>query len=75
MQQHESKIGSTWEDLWSKDSEAFKKIGISAPKERKYILRQMNYYRLGREIREIKTKPPKKYRGRGPRVQKGKRVR
>ncbi|KAK9893754.1 hypothetical protein P389DRAFT_174601 [Cystobasidium minutum MCA 4210] len=75
MEQHESKLGEDWESLWKKDTERLKAAGITAPKERKYILRQMNYYRRGRPIREIKAKPPKKFRGRGPKVQKGVRVR
>lgn len=75
MDQHESKFGEDWANLWTKRTEELKEAGITAPKDRKYILRQMNYYRQGRPIVEIKAKPKKKFRGRGARVQHGVRVR
>lgn len=65
MAEHDGKLGSTWEELWSRyaTSEDLEKAGVSAPKERKYILRQMNNYKNGQEIKAIRAKPKKKFRG------------
>lgn len=42
-----------WDHFWSCKSEQFKILGITTIADRKYILRQMNYYRLGQEPRFI----------------------
>ncbi|KAF8333144.1 IGR protein motif-domain-containing protein [Cantharellus anzutake] len=65
-----------WEDLFRMRRDDFKILGVSV-QDRRYIMWAMEKYRWGAEPTDFshEAKPKKKYRGRGPRVQHGKRVR
>ncbi|KAG8851241.1 Vacuolar fusion protein mon1 [Tulasnella sp. 330] len=65
-----------WEDMWAVDGDKLKSAGVGV-KDRRYFLWCLEKYRLGGDPTEfaIKAKPKKKFRGWGPKVQHGKRVR
>ncbi|KDE02691.1 hypothetical protein MVLG_06779 [Microbotryum lychnidis-dioicae p1A1 Lamole] len=75
LKQHTDKF-PTWEALFASTSHSLAELGL-AVKERRYLLWVLEKYRAGFDIAEIAvpTKPKRKIRGWGPKVQNGKRVR
>jgi len=65
-----------WEDLFRMRRNDFKTLGVGV-QDRRYVMWAMEKYRWGTEPADFahEAKPKKKYRGRGSRVQHGKRVR
>ncbi|KAH9447911.1 hypothetical protein MJO29_011223 [Puccinia striiformis f. sp. tritici] len=68
-----------WDQLFSLDPKLHlvKDGTLSVPKERRYLLRCMELFRMGLDPKDFSVGPrkPKKFRGWGPRVQHGKRLR
>ncbi|KAM0751921.1 hypothetical protein T439DRAFT_288039, partial [Meredithblackwellia eburnea MCA 4105] len=65
-----------WSDLFSKTGPEFREMGMSV-KERRYLMWVLEGVRQGKKVEDIAIplKPKKKYRGWGPKVQFGKRIR
>ncbi|KAF9507981.1 hypothetical protein BS47DRAFT_1332989 [Hydnum rufescens UP504] len=65
-----------WVDLFRMKRDHFKKLGVGV-RDRRYVMWAMEKYRFGAEPRDFahEIAPKKKYRGRGPRIQNGKRIR
>ncbi|KAI0345874.1 hypothetical protein BDW22DRAFT_1353481 [Trametopsis cervina] len=63
----------TWDELWKMDGDAMKEAGL-AVKDRRYILWSMEKFRLGQDPDQFahSSKPKKKIRGWGPKIQNGK---
>ncbi|OAV99888.1 hypothetical protein PTTG_25089 [Puccinia triticina 1-1 BBBD Race 1] len=68
-----------WDQLFSLEpkTQLVKDGTLSVPKERRYLLRCMELFRHGLDPKEfaVGVRKPKKFRGWGPRVQHGKRLR
>ncbi|KAA1113047.1 hypothetical protein PGT21_019388 [Puccinia graminis f. sp. tritici] len=68
-----------WDQLFSLEpkTDLVKDGTLSVPKERRYLLRSMELFRQGLDPKEfaVGVRKPKKFRGWGPRVQHGKRLR
>ncbi|KAL8281488.1 hypothetical protein RQP46_006172 [Phenoliferia psychrophenolica] len=75
LEAYESKLG-TWDELFTKTGAELREAGMTI-KERRYCLWFLEKYRQGEDPAEvaIAQKPKKKYRGWGPKVQLGKRIR
>ncbi|KAK4046244.1 hypothetical protein OIV83_006223 [Microbotryomycetes sp. JL201] len=78
LDQYATKLGEdlTWPALFTKSGQELADAGMST-KDRRYLLWVLEKYRQGHDIETlaIPSKPKKKYRGWGPKIQFGKRVR
>ncbi|GAA99604.1 uncharacterized protein L969DRAFT_86870 [Mixia osmundae IAM 14324] len=76
-EQYAAKIApeESWDTFFTNDTTSLKAAAVPPP-ARRMILWMMNRYRLGVDLREHVRAPkkPKKFRGWGPKVQKGVRV-
>ncbi|KAK4052611.1 hypothetical protein OIO90_004239 [Microbotryomycetes sp. JL221] len=78
LEQYSTKLGEdlNWASLFTKTGQQLADAGMTT-KERRYLMWILEKYRQGHDVKavSIPAKPKKKYRGWGPKIQFGKRVR